>query len=259
VRVRYARPDTGEARTDDLSADPPIYDRVSAGDRVEVRFLHLGGLISFARLSERSTLSMLLNATSNPTLYILAAFAGLMGLLWLLSKQPALKAALMVVFLLFFALALVVQFLPQWRASRPLRGAQETVVATVLEVERFTEVGGGEETEPEPLIQPLDLVQVSFVPAGWDEPVLAADMVDAESLSLEMGGAVTVHYLTANPREIRLEGGARTYAWKNVSWSAGMTAAAFLFLGAVLYGWRVLQRRLLRRPVRRHGEVAGSS
>jgi hypothetical protein len=259
VRVRYTRPDTGQQRTDELRADPAIYDRVSAGDQVEVRFLHVGGLISFARLSERSTLSMLFNASSNPTLHILAAFAGLMGLLWLLSKQPALKRVGLVAFLLLFALALVAQFLPQWRASRPLRGAQETVVATVHDVERITQVGGGEESEPETLLQPIDLVQVSFVPAGWREPVLAADMVDADSLSLEMGGSVTASYLVENPRTIRLEGGARTYAWKNVTWSVGMMAAALLLIGAVLFGLRRLRRKLPRVPAGRPGQVAGGN
>jgi hypothetical protein len=259
VRVRYARPDTGQPRTDDLRADPAIYDRVSAGDQVEVRFLHIGGLISFARLSERSTLSMLFNATSNPALLIIAAFGGLMALLWLFSKQPALKSLSLVTFLLLFALALLAQFLPQWRASRPLNGPQETIVATVQDVERITQVGGGEETEPEPLIQPIDLVQVSFVPAGRREPVLAADMIDADSIALERGGSVTVSYLVENPRMIRLDGGGRSYAWKNVTWSAGMMAAALLLIGAVLFGWRLLRRMMWRAPVRPPGEMAGSS
>ncbi len=257
VRVRYTRPDTGEPRTDALRADPAIYDRVSAGDPVEVRFLHVGGLISLARLSERSTLSMLFQAGSNPTLLIVVAFVVLLGLLWLLSKQPALKALSLVVFALFAVLALVAMFLPQWRAGRPLRGPQETAVATVREVETFTEVGGGDESEPEPLLQPFDLVQVSFVPAGWDEPVLAADMVDAGSLSLEMGGSTAISYLVENPREIRLQGGARSYAWKNVIWSAVMMALSLLFLWAVLFGWQALRRRMRRVVAGPHGEMAG--
>lgn len=247
VRVRYTRPDNGQTRTDDLRADAAVYDRVSPGDRVEVRFLHIGGLISFARLSDRSTLSMLLNIGSNPTLYILAAFAGLIGLLWLLSKQPAMKAGLLVAFLMLFALALVVQFLPQWRASRPLRGPQETAVATVRDVDRFTQVGGTDESEPEELIQPFDLVEVSFVPVDWGAPVLAADIVDADSLSLEPGGTVTVHYLKENPRSIRLDGGTRTYAWKNVAWSVATAMAALFVLALFIFGrrfWRGVVPRL---------------
>lgn len=260
VQVRYTRPDTGAERTDALAADAAIYDRVSAGDPVEVRFLHLGGLFSFARLSERSTLSMLFNAASNPALYIIAAFALLIGLVWLLSKHAALKAALLPVLLLLVALALVVNFLPQWRASQPLRGAQKTVRATVLEVERFTEVGGGDESEPEPLVQPIDVVQVSFVPEEVGEPVLAADIVDAESLSLEMGGSATVHYLVENPRTIRLDGGTRTYAWKNVSWSVATTAAVLLFIALLPLGLRYV-RRFLSGAARgsRGREVSGGS
>jgi hypothetical protein len=255
VRVSYTRPDTGMVRSDDLRADPAVYDRVSAGDPVDVRFLHLGGLFSFARLSERSTLSMLFSAGSNPALYIIAAFAGLMGLLWLLSKRPEARAGFLLAFLLLFALVMVVQFLPQWRAGRPLTGPQETAVATVREIDRITQVGGGEDSDPEPLIQPLDLVQVAFVPAGWREPVLAADMVDADSLSLEKGGSVTVSYLMENPRTIRLEGGTRTYAWKNVVWSVGMVAAVLIFLGVLIFGLRVLRRLLPRVPAPPAGTV----
>lgn len=247
VRVRFTRPDTGQPRSDELRADPAIYDRVSAGDAVEVRFLHVGGLISLARLSERSTLSMLFQAASNPVLYIVAAFVGLMGLLWLLSKAPALRAISLALLVALVGLALVVTFLPQWRAGRPLRGAQESTVATVQEVDRFTEVGGGEENAPEPLIQPFDLVQVSFVPADRRDAVLAADIVDAGSLALEAGGSVAISYLVENPRQIRLQGGTRSYAWKNVSWSAAMTGAALLFMGALLVGWRVVRGRMGRR------------
>ena len=260
VQVRYTRPDTGEERTDALAADAAIYDRVSAGDPVEVRFLHLGGLFSFARLSERSTLSMLFNAVSNPVFYIIVAFAVLIGLVWLLSKRAALKAALLPVLLVLFALALVVNFLPQWRASRPLRGEQKTLAATVLEVERLTEVGGGDETEPEPLIQPFDLVQVTFVPEEIGEPVLAADIVDADSLSLEMGGSATIHYLVNNPRTIRLDGGARTYAWKNVAWSAATTVAVLLFLILLPFALRYVRRYLSRAATGPPGgEMTGGS
>lgn len=242
VRVRYTRPDTGTERSDDLGADPAIFDRVSAGDRVDVRFLHVGGLISFARLSDRSTLSMLVGAAANPTFVIMLAIAGLFALLWLLSTRPEWKVGFRTAFVLLFAVALVVQFLPQWRASGPLRGTQATAVATVREVDRFTQVGGSDESEPEQLIQPFDLVEVTFVPVDWRAPVLAADIIDADSLALEPGGSVTVHYLEENPRNIRLEGGTRTYAWKNVAWSAGMTAAALLVLAAFIFGRRFWQR-----------------
>ncbi|MDT8306175.1 MAG: hypothetical protein RRC07_09580 [Anaerolineae bacterium] len=251
VRVRYTRPDTGTARSDDLGADPAIYDRVSTGDRVDVRFLHVGGLISFARLSDRSTLSMLLGAATNPTFVIMLAIAGLFALLWLLSTRPEWKVGFRTAFVLLFAVALVVQFLPQWRASRPLRGTQATAVATVREVDRFTQVGGSDESEPAQLIQPFDLVEVTFVPADWREPVLAADIVDADSLSLEQGGSVRVHYLEENPRTIRLEGGTRTYAWKNVLWSMGKAAAVLLVIAVYLFGrrfWRRLAPRVATGP-----------
>ena len=98
------------------------------------------------------------------------------------------------------------------------------------------------------------------MPEEIGEPVLAADIVDADSLSLEMGGSATIHYLVNNPRTIRLDGGARTYAWKNVAWSAATTVAVLLFLILLPFALRYVRRYLSRAATGPPGgEMTGGS
>ena len=95
VQVTYTPPGASEPRSGDLSADDAIYDRVSAGDRVDVRYLHLGGWFAFARLSDRSTLSIILDGRS--WLFSLPLIAGVVLLIWVMaaaSKQSKLSILL---------------------------------------------------------------------------------------------------------------------------------------------------------------------
>lgn len=240
VRVRYTPPERQEPSSRDLRADAAVYDRVSAGDSVEVRHLHLGGWFTFSRLSERSTLSILLG--TRLWLYVPLAAAGL--LLWLSWKtsQSTAKLPFLLAFVALLIFVFLIDSVPQWRASRPLVGDLATAVATVHEIERFTEVGGGPDSEPEALLQPFDLVQVQFVPEDRRAPVLAADMIDADSLPMELGGTVTVQYRLDDPRTIRLSGGTRSYVWKNTLWAIGSLVLILLLFGG-LWWWGARKAR----------------
>lgn len=251
VRVTYTPPDAIEPTSRDLSADAAVYDRVSAGDPVDVRHLHLGGWFAFARLSDRSTLSILLGARAWLLLLPLVVAVGL--LLWMktaVSKQGKWSVILAMGALTLFVF--LVDYTAQWRAAWPLAGPQTTAVATVRQVTRFTEVGGSDESPPEPLVQPFDLVQVEFVPEERRDPVMAADIIDADSLVLETGGTATVYYLVNQPRTVRLEGGARTYVWKNTLWSLATLMLLLLVLVGLLLGGRLFRylsrRALIMRP-----------
>lgn len=245
VRVSYVPPGENAPRSDELSADAAVYDRVTTGDPVEVRYLHLGGLFKFSRLSDRSTLSILLGL--RPQLTPILFIIGLMGLLWWIAAASQYKALGIPFFLLLMAIVILLNSLPQWRAARPLVGEQATAVATVREVTRFTEVGGGDESEPVQLVQPFDLVQVEFIPEAWRDPVMAADIVDAGSLPLEIGGTVQVRYLVEQPRAVRLQGGTRSYLWKNILSSTTQMVFLLLILAAMAFGGRIFQRMIRSR------------
>jgi hypothetical protein len=251
VTVRYTRPGADQPQSGELTADPAIYDRVTIGDPVDIRFLHLGGWLTFTRLSERSTLSILLGARWG--FYSLLTAVGLMALLWLSVTRSRHKMMVIPVFGAMVLFVFLVDYAPQWRAAWPLTGPQATAVAAVHTVTRITEVGGTDESPPETLVQPIDLVQVEFIPAGRRDPIKAADMIDAGSLPLESGGAVTVRYLLDQPRTVRLEGGARTFVWKNTLWSLAMMALLLLFLAITLllsWFWPGRRRTKIETPAR---------
>ena len=66
-------------------------------------------------------------------------------------------------------------------------------------------------------IQPYDLVELQFVPAGQTEPVVAVDAVDRNSVpDLAAGATIAITYAPGNPRGARIAGGGHTHAWKNL-------------------------------------------
>jgi hypothetical protein len=240
LQVRYRPPGTAEARSDLLVADPGLYDRLTIGDPVEVRYLHLGGWFSFARISARSTLSIVLGSDLN--LLLAAAVLGLLmmvGLSW--GWVRSVLGGLLVVVVL--PIAILLEPMHQWRTAAPLVGPQAEAQAAVLDVTRVTEVGGGEESEPDELWQPVDLVQVEFVPRGGQSAVRGADLIDADSLSLEPGDEVTVRYLTGAPRVLHLAGGTRSYGLKNSVWLITIPVATLALAVVAARTWSWLRRR----------------
>ena len=123
----------------------------------------------------------------------------------------------------------------------PLGGPQATAVATIHDINLYTEIRSSQNDDDETvLIQPFELVEVTFVPEDWQDPVVALDRIDAESLPLEIGGTVPVVYRTDLPRQIRIQDGSRTYAWKNPLY----TLATWAIIIAVLFFlWRRRRRR----------------
>jgi hypothetical protein len=235
LQVRYT-PTAGDApRSDLLQTDAGLYDRLQPGDPVNVRYLHLGGWFTFARISQRTTLAMLLGSD-----LVLVWAAGLLGLLMLagLTSGWLRKVFGGLFVLLALPIALTVEPMHQWRTSAPLLGPQAEASAAVIRVVRITEVGGSDESEPDRLWQPVDLVQVEFVPRGWQHAVQAADLIDAGSLALTPGDRVTVRYLTGAPRRAQLDGGGRSYGLKNSVGLLVYPVALFGLLGLLaLAAW----------------------
>ena len=87
------------------------------------------------------------------------------------------------------------------------------------------------------LLQPYELVELRFVPAGQAGPVIAVAAVDAASVSgLAAGREVAITYAAGDPRGASIVGGRRTYAWKNALGlaAAGLVLAALGVVGAIL-------------------------
>ena len=232
LTVRYTPPGESQPTSRELRADPASYDQAVVGESVAVRHLYLGGLFAFARISERTTLSVMMGSDTR----LLGGLAAAAVVVFLVATQGKLRDVTAA--LILGALATLLYLGPitiQLRAAMPLGGRLASANATVVDVIRFTEIGDDSaESGREPVPQHLDLVQVSFVPAGQQDPVLSADLLDADSLSLEIGGRVPVRYRPDQPRSLRLQGGTRSYALKNTLWMVAQAITIILFLAALV-------------------------
>lgn len=74
------------------------------------------------------------------------------------------------------------------------------------------------------LLQPMQRVEFKYIVPGLDEPVQAADVVDAGSVrSLEVGGRAAIVYSKDDPRTARLLGGSYRYRWINPLGTVGVS------------------------------------
>ena len=240
VVTQFTVPGESEPRTEDLSAEEGLYDNLTAGDVVEVRFWDAGGWFKFTRLASRSTFSIV--RESGVLIFpVLIAGVVLFGLLvtWKTGdKANGILAGSGLVVLGVFAWQMASISLEML----PLGGPQATAVATIRDIDLYTEIRSSENDEDETvLIQPFELVEVTFVPEDWQDPVVTLDRIDAESLSLEIGGTVPVVYRTDLPRQIRIQDGGRTYAWKNPLYLLATWAIIIGVLFLLWRGWRWLR------------------
>jgi uncharacterized membrane protein len=240
VVTQFTVPGASQPRTEDLNAEEGLYDSLTAGDAIEVRFWDAGGWFEFTRLASRSSFSIV-RQSGVLTFSLLIAGVLLFGLLVAQKtgdKTNGILAGGVLIVLGVFAWqmgSISLQLLP-------LGGPQATAVATIRDINLYTEIRSSENDDDETvLIQPFELVEVTFVPEDWRDPVVALDRIDAESLPLEIGGTVPVVYRTDLPRQIRIQDGSRTYAWKNPLY----TLAVWAIIIAVLF---LLWRRRRRRP-----------
>jgi hypothetical protein len=197
-----------------LSAEEGLYDSLTAGDEVEVRFWDAGGWLEFTRLASRSTFSIVRESgvLRFPVLIALVVVFGLLVARKTGDNTNGILAGAALIVLGVFAW----QLASIWLDMLPLGGPQATAEATIRDIDLYTETRSSDEDEDATvLVQPFQLVEVTFVPEDWHDPVIALDRVDADSLPLEMGGTLPVVYRTDLPRHIRLQGGSRTYVWKN--------------------------------------------
>jgi hypothetical protein len=89
AEVQYTRSGEAEPRREGLTTDEKTYDSLAVGDEVGVRYWDAGGLFEFARMSNRSTVKMVLDAGVQYFVLLVLACV-LLG--WLVAKATAKKA-----------------------------------------------------------------------------------------------------------------------------------------------------------------------
>lgn len=258
VEVQYpAGPASGAASAAaTLNLAPAAFDGLREGEPVRLRVLPLWRSLGLVALADSST------ATRLPWGW-LAGGLGAIGLGWLLVRRWGGYGvfALVIVTLLALAGGPLAGAYGDWRSlarpdSRPLQAQ-----ATVRELEEVTTIdplpcrpGSGSRCSRGPntsfrVPQPYTVVQLSFVPAGGREAVVAVASADAGSLNLRPGDTVTLDYAAGNPRDARLPGAGHRHRWLNPLAAVGVVAAPFGVIVLLLVGIIALSRRR-RAPAR---------
>ena len=223
-----------------IAVEPELYDKLRVGDTVELRYVALSVLNglpnnSFARLTAQPPLGTL-TASARPLLpYVLSAVLWLVLLfLWAKWRSDWIAALL---FILMVGGGLYIG--SGWPPPAP-GGPRAAAIATVRDMHRVDRVWGGRRTEAEDAVQPYDIVELEFVPSGASGPVVAVDLVDANSVpGLAKGARLPIHYSVEQHRWAQLDAAARTFPWKNMRSFGIIAVIGLVFVG----GWVLVRRR----------------
>jgi hypothetical protein len=123
-------------------------------------------------------------------------------------------------------------------------GPTQQATATVKELHTHTRLLDSSRSRGIDASTPYELVVMQFKPAGYEEPIIAADMIDiASQKTLATGQQVTIDYETAHPRRVNIRGATREYYRENVQGAilSGFATVA-LFVGGAL-AWEAIKRR----------------
>jgi hypothetical protein len=257
IRVAVSFQTSTNEREVNLDVDPALFDALSVGQQVEVRYLEFGRLFVFARLARQSTLTVIpWTLIRNAALIILPVI-----LIWRLNQA---RSALRRPSILWWgALIMWIAGLGWFVALPRLNPAPRLqAVAHAQTITHYTqvEISSRRSSDVFDVPQPFDLVQLSFVPAGLHDPVLAVDAIDSGSVSrLEQGGNIAITYPENDPRAAAIDGAGYTHYWKNPLGYAGyntiailgflalLTVGVFVFRKAVAAGFKALLGRVSRR------------
>gem|GEM_PF-1116182 len=240
-------PNTEELAT--IQSSIADYDRLRLGDSVDLRVLQVGNLLSLVRLADQSTRTLVPWGLLEDA----AVVVGLFIIAWQLRKCPVGYGPLVGLVLIAMVLPLGYAY-QNWRNQDNSVGATQHAVAVVGPVTRITEIdiGNGTHSEEIPLIQPYDIVQLRYIPAGAPDAIVAVDAVDANARGASQfvtGSRLDVGYPLNDPRAARISGQTRTHYFKTtltVYLDYGVILVFFGILavgGALFHG---LRRRALR-------------
>lgn len=240
-----------------LTLSPAVarYDALAEGDTIELRLLRAGPL-SVVRDATLSTWTWL------PWRWIAIGLLAAVALLVLWRVSPS----TLVVGVLVGGVTWPLQ--QAWRDDRQANDlAPMTVPATgvVQEVTRVTEWRLASRTSRRgnafsqyTLALPYDVVTLLVTPPGAKSAVLAVDAVDVAADAPPIatrGTALAVHYAPDDPRDVRIDGRARRWHWRDMAGLYGEDAGVLVLIvaGAVALSWgstrirQALGARLRRR------------
>ncbi|HEY0735223.1 MAG TPA: hypothetical protein VGD69_09990 [Herpetosiphonaceae bacterium] len=244
VDVRYRPHDATETEVIALAVDAATYDRFHTGDETEVRYtphplLRRLSPIGFTRLQDQSSLAALV-ARFGSSVSVWLAGVVLWFVLWFVWSKW--RSGLLMWLLVLSGIAGLFSSISDWPDQPPedlITGS-----ATVQNIRRVDVILEGRRRSNTEAVQPYDIVELRFVPEGRTDPVVAVDMLDAESLpNLAVEATVPIRYSAQNPRWAQIEGGSRTFYWKNLLF---IVAIVLGLLGILAISWLFNRRRRRR-------------
>jgi hypothetical protein len=246
IDVRYQAADATDPEITEIAVDMATYDQLHAGQAVRVRYipnpsLRMLGNLATARLDSQLPLGSFLARVGNVLIGFAIGIAVWLALLWGWSKRRSMWYAVGILGLMFGG---VIYIGSNWPAPAPAPPLA-TASATIRDMHQVTRVWAGKRSSGEDAAQPYTIVELSFVPQGRLDPVIAVDSIDTGSVpDLEQGGEVAISYSASNPRSARIAGGSRTYYWKNLR-SFGIIA--LIMVAALAIPWLFSRIRNSRR------------
>jgi len=246
LTVQYAPPDSRAPRFFGTDLDDASYDALHVGQAVTVHYLRerdlpsvplaqpLGqmGLLPVARLAGRTAWSPLQRLRQGPVGRVLEwlVAAAILLIVWRIARWPFFGWAMGVSVLVCFGL-LLYSGIPKPTLA-PAAGVRRTT-AKVASLSEIDYMFRGNRSRGIPLDQPIRVVGLEFIPGGWKEPVVAVDLVDADSVAFKEGALVQIDYQESSPRTARLVSATRTFPQRNLNgivvW-AGLGIAALVAL-----------------------------
>lgn len=252
IDVRYQPTYADRTVTTGISVDTTTYDRLCLGEAVQLRYIphplfeQLHGVGS-ARLGSQQPMGAFVARLGPFLLGVIIGVGVWLALLFAWSKWKHWSLALA---LLISMLGTTIYLGSDWPRPAPA-GAQAHAQATVRSVHRIERVWGGRRTASEEAVQPYTIVELGFVPAGRTDPVVAIDMIDADSVpGVEVGATVPVRYSVDEPRWVQIDGAVRTYYWKNLR-TFGLLSLLILALLCGSWGirrWRAAHHSAVKTP-----------
>ncbi len=229
---------------DTTAVDVATFDSLHVGSPVMVRYLPSRQLRQFilipsSRLASRHTFSLFVDHAQTIR-RVVAVLLGLAALIYLWRKaEMALAGWLLIPYAGALFLYIAIPTAPLAPA-----GSVKAGQATVHYVTHITRLLSGRHRSSIETLQPFEIVDLEFVPAGWRDPVHAVDEVDSGSISgLKQGVAVPILYQTDNPRIARIQAGARTFGEKAIL-TLLLDAAALVLVLLIVSGIGMVLSRL---------------
>jgi hypothetical protein len=233
VSLQYSH--AGELGSTTLHLAEAEYDALSKGEAAELRVLPLFRSVAIVKLAALDPYAIV------PVLlwWWLGGLAVFLFVWQLANKSTAGRGVLFVVGIGLLVGIPSLRTVQAWQAAEAVAMRPLRTEATVIAINRITEIDylpcyddctnrWDTRFTARP---PFDIVQMTFVPEGKSEAVVAVDSADAvglENFSALVDDTITIAYAPETPRDAQIIGVTHSHHWRNAVYFAAINLALLL-------------------------------